>query len=91
MLQLVIILKALAEVALFAFIGQGILYLFAGSKRESNFVYTMFKTLTSPVTKIVRLITPRFIIDQHITFLAFFLLLMLWVVVTISKINLLLT
>jgi hypothetical protein len=91
MLQFVIILKALAEVALFAFVGQGILYLFAGSKRESNFVYMMFKTLTSPVTKIVRLITPRFVIDQHITFLAFFLLLMLWVVVTISKINLLLT
>ena len=91
MLQFVIILKALAEVALFAFVGQGILYLFAGAKRESNFVYTMFRTLTSPVTKMVRLITPRFIIDQHITFLAFFLLLMLWVVVTISKINLLLT
>jgi hypothetical protein len=91
MLQLVIILKALAEVALFAFVGQGILYLFAGAKRESNFVYTMFKTLTSPVTKIVRLITPRFIIDQHITFLAFFLLLVLWVVLTISKINFMLT
>jgi hypothetical protein len=91
MLQLVIILKALAEVALFAFVGQGILYLFAGAKRESNFVYTMFKTLTSPVTKIVRLITPRFIIDQHITFLAFFLLLVVWVVLTISKINFMLT
>ena len=91
MLQLVIILKALAEVALFAFVGQGILYLFAGAKRETNFVYTTFKMLTSPVTKIVRLITPRFIIDQHITFLAFFLLLVLWVVLTISKINLVLT
>jgi ABC-type uncharacterized transport system permease subunit len=91
MLQLVVILKALAEVALFAFVGQGILYLFAGSKRESNFVYTTFKMLTSPVTKIVRFITPRFIIDQHITFLAFFLLLVLWVVLTISKVNLVLT
>ena len=88
MLQLVIILKALAEVALFAFLGQGILYLFAGAKRESNFVYTTFKMLTSPATKFTRLIAPRFVVDQHIGFLAFFLLLVLWVGLTAAKIGL---
>ena len=91
MLQSVIILKALAEVALFAFVGQGILYLFAGANRERNFVYTTFKMLTSPVTKVTRLIAPRFIVDQHIGFLAFFLLLVLWAGLTIAKINLVLT
>lgn len=90
MLQSVIILKALAEVALFAFVGQGILYLFAGAKRETNFVYTTFKMLTSPVTKVTRLIAPRFILDQHIAFLAFFLLIVLWVALTIAKIRLVL-
>lgn len=90
MLQSVIILKALAEVALFAFVGQGILYLFAGAKRDTNFVYTTFKMLTSPVTKITRLIAPRFILDQHIAFLAFFLLMVLWVALTIAKIRLVL-
>lgn len=91
MLQFVIILKALAEVALFAFVGQGILYLFAGAKREQNFVYTTFKLLTSPVTKFTRFITPKFILDQHITMLAFFILLFVWIVLTISKASLALT
>lgn len=91
MLQFVIILKALSEVALCAFVGQGILYVFAGAKRESNFVYTTFKMLTSPVTKFTRLIAPRFIVDQHIAYLAFFLLMVLWVGLTVAKINLVLT
>lgn len=91
MLLLVMILKALTEVALCAFVGQGILYLFAGAKRETNFVYTTFKMLTSPVTKFTRLIAPRFIVDQHIGFLAFFLLMVLWVALTITKVKLVLT
>ena len=90
MLQLVIILKALAEVALFAFVAQGILYLFAGAKREQNFVYTTFRLLTSPVTKFTRFIAPKFILNQHIAFLGFFILLFVWVVLTISKISLVL-
>ena len=90
MLQLVIIIKALAEVALFAFLGQGILYLFAGAKREQNFVYTTFKMLTSPVTKITRLIAPRFVLDRHIAYLAFFLLLVVWLGLTVAKIRLVL-
>ena len=88
MLQAVIILKALAEVALFAFVGQGILYLFAGAKREQNFVYTTFKMLTSPVTKFTRLVSPRFIVDQHIAFVALFLLLVVWLGLTVAKISL---
>ena len=88
MLQLVIILKALAEVALFAFVGQGILYLFAGASRDRNFVYTTFKMLTSPVTKVTRFIAPRFVVDQHIGFLAFFLLMVVWVGLTVAKISL---
>ena len=90
MLQLVIILKALTEVALCAFLGQGILYLFAGAKRESNFVYTTFKMLTSPATKATRFIAPRFIVDQHIAFLAFFLVMAAWVALTVAKIKLVL-
>lgn len=88
MLQVVIILKALAEVALSAFLAQGILYWFAGAKRDTNFVYTTFKLLTSPVTKFTRLIMPRVILDQHISVLAFFFLLFVWLALTIAKIKL---
>jgi hypothetical protein len=90
MLLLVMILKAMTEIALCAFLGQGILYLFAGAKRDSNFAYTTFKMLTSPVTKATRFIAPRFILDQHIGFLAFFLLMVAWVALTIAKINMVL-
>ena len=91
MLQAVVILKALAEVALCAFLGQAILFVLAGAKRESNFVYTTFRMLTSPVTKFTRLIAPRFIVDQHIGLLAFFLLMVVWITLTVTKINIMLT
>ena len=75
MYQIVIILKAINEIALLALVGQGILFLFAGAKRDSNPIYFVFKTLTLPVMKFARLITPRFVLDQHIGFVALFLLL----------------
>lgn len=90
MLQSVIILKALVEVALFAFMGQGILYVLAGASRDRNVVYGILKTLTSPITKFTRLVSPRFVVDQHIGLLAFFLLAVVWAGLTLAKINLVL-
>ena len=75
MYQIVIILKAINEIALLALIGQGIMFLFAGAKRDSNPIYFVFKTLTLPVMKFARLMTPRIVINQHIGFVALFLLL----------------
>lgn len=88
MLQTVLILKAVVEVALFAFLGQGILYILAGSRREGNFVYGILKTLTNPFTKVARFIAPRIILDQHIWLVAVFLLVAAWIGLTIAKINL---
>ena len=90
MYEIVVILKALTEVAGVAFLGQGILWVIAGSKREQNLVYKLFKTLTSPVTRFTRAITPRVIIDAHIGLVAFFLLMVLWLVLTAFKIKLVL-
>ena len=75
MVQVVVILKAINEIALLALLGQGILFLFAGAKRDSNPIYFIFKTLTAPVMKFARTITPRIVLDQHIGFVALFLLL----------------
>jgi len=90
MYEIIVILKALTEVAGVAFLGQGILWVIAGAKREQNIVYNLFKTLTSPVTRVTRAITPRVIIDAHIGLVAFFLLLVLWVALTAFKIKLVL-
>ena len=90
MYELIVILKALAEVAGVAMLGQGVLYVLAGGKREQNPIYGIFKTLTSPVMKATRLITPRVILDQHIGLVAFFLLLVIWVALTAIKISIVL-
>ena len=90
MYETIVILKALTEVAGVAFLGQGVLWLLAGSKRNENIVYNLFKTLTSPVTRVTRVITPRIVIDAHIGLVAFFLLLVLWIVLTALKVKLVL-
>ena len=88
MYQLVVILKGVNEVALMALIGQGALYVLAGSRREGNFVYSMLKTVTAPIMKLTRIIAPRFVVDQHIGFLALFFLLVLEVLLIVFKIRL---
>ena len=90
MYEVIVILKALTEIAGVSFLGQGILWVIAGAKRDQNIVYDLFKTLTSPVTKVTRAITPRIVLDQHIGLVAFFLLALLWVVLTAIKITLVL-
>lgn len=71
-------LKAILEVAGFAFIGQALVAIFAGSRRQENFVYQIFQILTNPFTKATRFLMPRFIPDRHIPFVAFGLLLWAW-------------
>lgn len=78
------ILKAIVEVAGFALAGQGIVALFAGNNRDQNFIYVIFKIVTNPVTKFARIVSPRFVPDRHIPFVAFGLVLWAWVVIIIG-------
>lgn len=87
MLKLIIIGKAVVEVALMALVGQGILYVFAGKNRETNFFYGLLRVLTSPATKLTRLLAPRFIADRFIGLLAFALVLALWVALIVAKLK----
>ncbi|NBR27411.1 MAG: hypothetical protein EBT83_03220 [Betaproteobacteria bacterium] len=88
MYQIVIMLKAVNEVALIALLGQGLLYVIAGSRREQNFVYSLFKIVTRPVLKFTRWIAPRFIVDQHIGLLAMFIVLVIEAALILAKIAL---
>lgn len=90
MLLFIQMLKAVIEVALFAFVGQGILYILAGAKRDTNFVFTLLKMITSPMTSIVRFISPRIILDRHIPLATFLFLCTLWIGLTAAKIQILL-
>jgi hypothetical protein len=90
MYEIIVILKALTEVAGIAFLGQGVLWVIAGAKRDQNLFYGIFKTVTSPVMRATRAITPRIVLDQHIWLVALFLLMVIWLVLTAFKIKLVL-
>jgi hypothetical protein len=87
LLTLVSIVKLLAEIALLALAGQGVLAVLAGAKREQNLFYQLLQVLTRPFVRVTRLITPRIVIDRHIPLVAFLLLLSVWLVATIAKVS----
>lgn len=88
MLLLVSSVKLVAEIALLAMVGQFLLGLLAGAKRESNFFYRLLQVLTGPFVKGMRLITPRVVLDRHVPLAAFLLLAMVWLISTLMKVNL---
>jgi len=88
MFQLIVILKAVNEVALLALLAQGLLYLFTGAKRDENAIYYVFKTITRPVFRMVRFITPRVVLDQHLGFVVFLLLVTIEILLIAAKIYL---
>ncbi len=87
MLLFVSSVKLIAEIALLALAGRFLLGILAGAKRESNFFYKLLDVLAQPFVKGMRFITPRVVIDRHIPMAAFMALAMVWVVITITKIN----
>src|SRR5262245_14637061 len=78
-LLLVVILKALAELALMFLLGRGVLYILTGRKRQGNVFYQVFCIVTDPLLRAARWVTPRFIVDAHIPFVAVVLLAWIWV------------
>lgn len=88
MLLLVSSIKLVAEIALMALIGQFLLGLLVGSRRDSNLFYGVLDVLTRPFVRLTRLITPRVVIDRHIPLAAFFLLVFIWMGATGYKISL---
>jgi len=85
MLMLLDILKALLEVAGFALLGQGLLFLFAGSKRQGNVVYQGLSVVTRPVLRLTRFVTPRVVLDRHLGLVAFLLVALAWFFVLVEK------
>jgi tetratricopeptide (TPR) repeat protein len=78
-------IKLVAEIALMALLGQGLLAVLAGERRHDNFFYRMLQALTGPFTRVTRLITPRVVIDRHIPFATFALVLALWLFATLGR------
>ncbi len=83
--------KLLAEIALMALLGQWLLGKLAGSQREQNFFYQLLSLLGRPAVLVARQITPGFVAKRHVPLVAFALLSMVWLAVTVAKIELCLT
>lgn len=87
MLFAVSTLKLIAEVALLALFGQWVLGLLAGAKKDSNLFYQILQIVGKPFVAAARFITPKQIIDRHVPFVAFLLLLFVWIGSTLMRIR----
>jgi len=83
--DVVVTLRVLVEICLFALIGQGILAVLPGVDRQKNLFYLILKTVASPGWRLARWISPRFVIDQHVGFVALFILGVLWLGLAVLK------
>ncbi len=88
MLQVLNIVQLVLYIALLALVGQGILYVLAGAQRDRNLFYQLLQILSKPFTWTVRKFTPAPVGDHQVPLVTFFLLLIVYALVTFEKINL---
>lgn len=88
MLTFLSLVQLLLYIPLLALAGQGALFVLAGHKRESNFFYRLLQLLSKPFTLLVRRLTPAKVADHQVPFVTFFLVLIVYVVVSFEKIDL---
>ena len=67
--------------------GQGLLYVIAGQGRHTNLFYQLIGMVNKPWTAIARLISPKQIADSQIPFVAFCIVGVIYIAVTIAKIE----
>jgi hypothetical protein len=68
-------------------IGQGLLYVLAGQGRDTNLFYQLIGIINKPWTLTARFISPKQIIDRQIPFVAFCIVGVLYIAVTLAKIE----
>jgi cytochrome b561 len=82
------LLQLLLYIPLIALLGQGVLFMLAGHQRQNNVFYQLLQLLSKPFTAVVRKLTPAKVADRHVPIVTFFLLLIVYAVVTFEKIGL---
>ena len=87
MLVAVTTVKLIAEIALLALLGQWLLGLLAGAKRDKNIFYQLLQIMGRPFVAVARLMSPKFVVERHLPLVAFLLLAFVWLGVTILKIQ----
>jgi hypothetical protein len=87
MLTFLNLVQLILYIPLLALLGQGLLYVLAGSRRQSNFFYQLLQLLSKPFTVVVRKLTPARVGDAQVPVVTFFLVLVAYAVVSFEKIN----
>lgn len=87
MLTFLNLLQLVLYIPLLALLGQGLLYVLAGSRRQGNFFYQLLQLLSKPFTLLVRKLTPAQVGDAQVPVVTFFLVLIAYAVVSFEKIN----
>jgi uncharacterized protein YggT (Ycf19 family) len=91
MLTFLNVVQLVLYIALLALVGQGVLYVLAGPRRQDNFFYKLLQVLSKPFTLPVRKITPRQVGDEQVPLVTFFLLVVLYAIVTFERADLCVT
>lgn len=87
MLLLASTVKLVAEIALMALLGQWLLGLLAGARRDQNLFYNLLKVVTGPFVRLARWVSPAVVIDRHVPLVAFLLLAFAWMFATLWRIR----
>jgi len=86
-LTLILSIKLLTEIAMLALLGRALLGGLIGAQRECNAAYRLLHTLSQPLLRAARWLTPRWVLERHLPWAAGGLLLTLWLLVTLLKIR----
>lgn len=87
MLAIITAVKLIAEIALMALLGQWLLGLLAGAKRDKNIFYQILQVMGKPFVALARRVSPKFVVEQHLPLVAFLLLAFVWLGATILKVQ----
>ncbi len=79
--------QLLLYIGILALLGQGLLFILAGAKRDTNLFYQLFTIVNKPWTSIAALIAPKQIAKRHHPFVAFCVVAVLYLAVTVAKIE----
>jgi hypothetical protein len=82
---LIRLLRELVLINFYALVGQGLLFVLAGQGREQNAFYRIVKIIASPAVWLARRITPRFVEDRHVPWVALLILMVLVVGLTVAQ------
>lgn len=74
----ILMAQTLVLVAVLALLGQAMVGAFNWAKRRDNVLYRLFELIARPVVKLVRLISPKVVLDRHVPIAAFALLLVIY-------------